>query len=423
MDGEISHHDTTVEAGSSARRDPVDDRRRRDPCTTNCPHERAYRRGGPFHAVQLWVNLPRSLKFAARYQAITRDNLTLLTSHDGGALLRLVAGGLASHQGPGVTHTPITTSTRRSRRGGVERAWSPDFSAFAYVLTGQGAGRPRRNVSSVMTISWCSAGRQRHVVRAAERMSGGGTPLDVLLLGGLPIRERSPLRTVRDEHPRRDRSSDRRLPIPARLGVHPADPTRPPNLLLRSVVMTRIGVILGSTRPGRRGAQVAEWVMEHTKNRTDASRAGGSRRLPLPHLDEPLPPSWGSTRTSTRTSGPRGSLGTTGSSSSHRSTTTRVGVLKNAIDYLYAEWNNRRWGVVSYGRSRCPRCEHLRLIRRRAPDGRRPPPTSRCRCSPTSSTSPTCSPATTRCRRLNADGPGHRVEHGAGAAREVRQAA
>ena len=68
-----------------------------------------YRGGGPAHAVQLWVNLPPALKMTPpRYQSITRDALRLLTSDDGGALIRLIAGDIAGFAGPGVTHTPIT---------------------------------------------------------------------------------------------------------------------------------------------------------------------------------------------------------------------------------------------------------------------------------------------------------------------------
>ena len=73
------------------------------------PTERMYRAGGPFHGVQLWVNFPARLKMTPpRYQAITRDDLLLLTSDDGGALIRLIAGDLGGFSGPGVTHTPIT---------------------------------------------------------------------------------------------------------------------------------------------------------------------------------------------------------------------------------------------------------------------------------------------------------------------------
>jgi NAD(P)H-dependent FMN reductase len=58
--------------------------------------------------------------------------------------------------------------------------------------------------------------------------------------------------------------------------------------------MTRIGVILGSTRPGRRGEQVAKWVLEVASNRGDADfELIELADYPLPHLDEPLPPSMG----------------------------------------------------------------------------------------------------------------------------------
>src|SRR3984957_6549437 len=65
--------------------------------------------GGVFHGIQLWVNLPKKDKFATpRYQAIEATDTQLLSSDDGGALLRVIAGDLDGHSGPGVTHTPIT---------------------------------------------------------------------------------------------------------------------------------------------------------------------------------------------------------------------------------------------------------------------------------------------------------------------------
>ena len=65
--------------------------------------------GGLFHGLQLWVNLPREHKMMPpRYQDIGGGQVRLLTSADGGALLRLIAGDLGGHLGPGSTHTPIT---------------------------------------------------------------------------------------------------------------------------------------------------------------------------------------------------------------------------------------------------------------------------------------------------------------------------
>ena len=84
------------------------------------PSEEIVVSGGTVHGTQLWVNLPRDKKWAnPRYQDISRTNLSLLSSHDGGALIRVIAGSLDGHAGRGVTYSPITyllsrTSTRRS---------------------------------------------------------------------------------------------------------------------------------------------------------------------------------------------------------------------------------------------------------------------------------------------------------------------
>src|SRR3954451_18770638 len=129
--------------------------------------------------------------------------------------------------------------------------------------------------------------------------------------------------------------------------------------------MIRIGIILGSTRPGRRGEHVARWVLDIATQRDDAEfELIDLADYPLPHLDEPLPPSMGQyqnehTRQWAATIGrfdgdifvtPEYNHGTSG-------------VLKNAIDFLYGEWNNKAMGVVSYGVAGGVRAaEHLRLV-------------------------------------------------------------
>ena len=129
--------------------------------------------------------------------------------------------------------------------------------------------------------------------------------------------------------------------------------------------MTRIGVILGSTRPGRRGEQVARWVMDVASQRDDAEfDLIDLVDYPLPHLDEPLPPSMGQyqnqhTRDWAATIGQFDGFIIVTPEYNHSTS----GVLKNAIDYLYAEWNNKAVGVVSYGAVGGARAaEHLRLI-------------------------------------------------------------
>ena len=129
--------------------------------------------------------------------------------------------------------------------------------------------------------------------------------------------------------------------------------------------MTRIGIILGSTRPNRLGEQVATWVYGNATQRDDADfELIDLRDFPLPHLDEPLPPSLGQYRGDHT----KDWAATIASFDGFVIVTPEYnhgtsGVLKNAIDYLYAEWNNKSVGFVSYGAVGGVRAvEHLRLV-------------------------------------------------------------
>src|SRR6201988_1761724 len=129
--------------------------------------------------------------------------------------------------------------------------------------------------------------------------------------------------------------------------------------------MTRIGIILGSTRPNRNGEQVARWVYEIAARRDDAEfELVDLRDYPLPHLDEPLPPSMGQYQNEhTRQWADKIASfdGFVFVPPEYNHSTS--GVLKNAIDYLYAEWNNKAAGFVSYGAVGGARAaEHLRLV-------------------------------------------------------------
>lgn len=142
------------------------------------------------HIVQLWVNLPSSLKMVQpRYQSITGDSLTLLTSDDGSALIRIIAGELGEFRGPGMTYTPITyLHATIAPDAEITLPWSPNFSAFAYVLTGQGsAGSELRPISDHQLVIFGSG--DRVVLRAGKTQTGDAKALDVLVLGGFPIRE------------------------------------------------------------------------------------------------------------------------------------------------------------------------------------------------------------------------------------------
>jgi NAD(P)H-dependent FMN reductase len=129
--------------------------------------------------------------------------------------------------------------------------------------------------------------------------------------------------------------------------------------------MARIGIILGSTRPNRLGAQVAAWVLDLAARRGDADfELVDLRDHPLPHLDEPLPPSLGQyQKEHTRQWAAKIASfdGFVVVTPEYNHSTS--GVLKNAIDYLYAEWNNKAVGFVSYGTAGGARAvEHLRLV-------------------------------------------------------------
>jgi NAD(P)H-dependent FMN reductase len=127
----------------------------------------------------------------------------------------------------------------------------------------------------------------------------------------------------------------------------------------------RIGVILGSTRPGRNGEAVARWVMEVAAQRDDAQfDLIDLADYPLPHLDEPLPPSMGqyqNAHTQQWAAIIDAYDGFIMVTPEYNHSTS--GVLKNAIDYLFAEWNNKAVGFVSYGAVGGARAaEHLRLV-------------------------------------------------------------
>src|SRR5882724_2237296 len=129
--------------------------------------------------------------------------------------------------------------------------------------------------------------------------------------------------------------------------------------------MARIGIILGSTRPNRNGEQVAKWVLDIASRRNDAEfELIDLRDYPLPHLDEPMPPSLGQYQNEHTKQWAEKIASFDGfvivTPEYNHSTS---GVLKNAIDYLYKEWNNKAVGFVSYGGvgGACA-AEHLRLI-------------------------------------------------------------
>ncbi|CAN5578451.1 pirin family protein [soil metagenome] len=174
------------------------------------PPEALVLSGGVFHGLQLWVNLPAASKrIPPRYQDLGPERVTLVSSHDGGVLLRVIAGELGGHAGPGVTHTPITMVHATLSPGATLTVpWPAHFNALAYVLGGHGhVGSDRRPLhegqlavfgagndgppplTSPPAPDGSVAGPRGLTVAADEHQDVDHPHLDVLLLGGQPIRE------------------------------------------------------------------------------------------------------------------------------------------------------------------------------------------------------------------------------------------
>jgi NAD(P)H-dependent FMN reductase len=130
--------------------------------------------------------------------------------------------------------------------------------------------------------------------------------------------------------------------------------------------MIKIGIIVGSTRPGRHADSVAKWVYEKAKTRTDAQfEIVDIKDFNLPMLDEPIPPSQGKysqphTQAWARKVASFDAYVFVTAEYNHAPTAA----LKNALDFVYGEWNNKAAGFVAYGASSngSRAVEHLRQI-------------------------------------------------------------
>jgi quercetin 2,3-dioxygenase len=148
--------------------------------------------GGLFHGVQLWVNLPRAQKWVPpRYQDIGSKDVSLLSSDDGSSVVRVIAGSLAGHDGPGVTYTPITFLHATVAPGArLTLPWPKDFNAMVYALAGRGqAGIEGRPVDEGQLAVFAEPGEALVVQAAESQPLANKNGWDILILGGLPIRE------------------------------------------------------------------------------------------------------------------------------------------------------------------------------------------------------------------------------------------
>ncbi|OMI38880.1 pirin [Streptomyces sparsogenes DSM 40356] len=190
IDGIFDHHDSQGGGGTITNGDTQWMTAGAGLLHIEAPPEHLVMSGGLFHGLQLWVNLPAKDKMMPpRYQDIRGGQVQLLTSPDGGALLRVIAGELDGHAGPGITHTPITMVHATLAPGAeITLPWREDFNGLAYVLAGRGSvGAERRPIRLGQTAVF-GAGSAL-TVRADEKQDSNTPDLEVVLLGGRPIRE------------------------------------------------------------------------------------------------------------------------------------------------------------------------------------------------------------------------------------------
>jgi hypothetical protein len=154
------------------------------------PPEALVTSGGLFHGIQLWVNLPAADKWVPpRYQDIRSNEVALASSPDGGALVRVIAGEVGGHGGPGATHTPMAMVHASVNAGArLTLPWPRDFNALVYVLAGRGTAGSAG--AAVRTGNMVVFGAGDNLVLSADAGQDAHTPeLEVLVLGGRPIRE------------------------------------------------------------------------------------------------------------------------------------------------------------------------------------------------------------------------------------------
>jgi len=154
------------------------------------PPEWLVQKGGLFHGIQLWVNLPRDAKLTdPKYQDIRSTEVALATTEDAGALVRVIAGEVDGLGGPGATYTPMSLVHATIEPGArMELPWPVEYNALVYVLAGQGT--VGTDAQPIRTGQSAVLGAGDYLTVAADQQQDSRTPaLDVIVVGGRPIRE------------------------------------------------------------------------------------------------------------------------------------------------------------------------------------------------------------------------------------------
>jgi quercetin 2,3-dioxygenase len=190
MDGTFDHQDSNGGGGSITNGDTQWMTAGGGILHIERPPDALVRSGGVFHGIQLWVNLPKAQKWAPpRYQDIRAGSVSLLSTPDAGALVRVIAGEVARHSGPGLTYTPMTlVHASLAPTARLDLPWRPDFNALVYVLAGAGDVGAERRPVRMGQLAVLGAGDVVRV-QASGRQEARSPELELLILGGRPIRE------------------------------------------------------------------------------------------------------------------------------------------------------------------------------------------------------------------------------------------
>ena len=192
IDGEMAHRDSQGGGGLITNGDTQWMTAGSGLLHIETPPEALVMSGGLFHGFQLWVNLPAAAKWnPPRYQDLRGSAVGLLSSYDGGALVRLIAGELpgVALTGPGSTYTPITLAHLTLSPGALAALpWRADFNALVYVLSGAGRVGAERRPLRAGQLAVLGAGAVVSIA-ADDAQESRSPELDVLVLGGAPIRE------------------------------------------------------------------------------------------------------------------------------------------------------------------------------------------------------------------------------------------
>jgi redox-sensitive bicupin YhaK (pirin superfamily) len=191
IDGVFDHHDSFGGGGTITNGDTQWMTAGSGILHIEAPPEHLVVSGGLFHGFQLWVNLPKSDKLMPpAYQDLRSSEVGLLTSADGGSLLRVIAGEVGGVSGPGSTHTPMAMVHATVAPGGeLLLPWRRDFNALVYVMSGDGFVGPDQSAIGTGQLAVLGAGDALRLSAAPTQQERYAAGLDVVILGGLPIRE------------------------------------------------------------------------------------------------------------------------------------------------------------------------------------------------------------------------------------------